>query len=141
MSEHTFRKLDPMPRFNNSGVQEWRWLLTGPEGAMQFLVYAYPTSDTRWDIYGAYPFNYPKVDSWWLSGVDVGAHRRRCMPADAGGYAHFDECEYLDGAPCWYDGSGLVAEEVLRAWIGRDRDDEVIRAALESRYDAWLAAL
>lgn len=59
----------------------------------------------------------------WI-GVDVGYH---------------SSCPLFDGVTCYYDGSSLAAEDLLRRWVSAGCDDEVIWAYLTERYLSWLA--
>lgn len=92
-----------------------RFLLINEAGAVQFLMYA----------------------SDWLPGsIEHGSTRKDLplcgvMAADLGyHWTHptYDEqdgggtCDYLEGAPCWYDGSGLNADPVLAHFLNDGLD-------------------
>jgi len=85
-----------------------RWLVRGPEGAVQFLL-----------MTGLTPV--PLDDS-----SHSGLNETMMMPADLGYHAYkpqypdqdsMGKCEYLDGAECYYDGSGLNAEGAFKTLI------------------------
>jgi hypothetical protein len=44
----------------------------------------------------------------------------------------FTPCQYLDGAPCYYDGSGLHAEKVLQMLV--EEGGEAVWAYMEACY-------
>lgn len=93
------RDSDPSKNYGIHGV-EMRFVLKGPEGAVQFLLY------TDWQL--------PHV-ARELKGK---GHENRPMPADIGyhsptprydGQTPRENCEYLGGKTCYYDGSGCWA--------------------------------
>lgn len=86
-----------------------RFLLVAEEGATQFLMY---TSDwlPTFEPFGAQrgeTFHGPMA-------ACLGHHWTRPLyEGESGG----DPCEYLHGAPCFYDGSGLNAEPVMKRFF------------------------
>lgn len=90
-----------------------RFIAKGELGAVQFLVY------TGWMPQKVSPssIGYRDVKDW---GGDL-------MPADLGCYSktpHYDgqtpienSCEYCDGQPCYYDGSGLNASDAMYSLV------------------------
>lgn len=92
------RDKDPSKNYGIHGV-EMRFVLKGPEGAVQFLLYT----------------------GWHLPEVTREIGQQKPMPADLGyhsptprheGQEQMNDgkgCEYLDGKPCYYDGSGCNA--------------------------------
>lgn len=110
---------------------ELRMVLTGTKGVVQFVLY------TGWYL----PEN--KETSERLGSIFNG----RPMPAELGYHARkpvrdwqkkdepsFGSCEYLDGDPCWYDGSGLNAERVYQLLLKGGSD--AVWEELESYYEA-----
>lgn len=104
-----FDKRSPNPRMNYGihGV-ELRMVLIGTKGATQFVLY------TNWQL--------PHVEAEF----DKRPHRERFldkpMPADLGYHSPTPiyevqeprgSCEYLNGHPCYHDGSGLNAEPIF----------------------------
>lgn len=90
-----------------------RFLLTGPLGAIQFVVY------TNWHLpetterLRTQPYDAIGGDPHWME---------RPMPADLGyhsyvpryeGQSSMGSCAFLGGAECYYDGSTLNAEPVF----------------------------
>lgn len=61
----------------------------------------------------------------------VGYHSR--IP-NAGLFEPDGPCEHIDGDPCWSDGSGLQGQALLGRWVAAGRDDAVVWAELEKRY-------
>ena len=105
--EPAFDKRSPNPRKNYGiGSATLRFVLKGDNGATQFVAF------TGWHL--------PDVTEDWkakeweimgkLTGADVGYHSPK--PIYDGQEVSTEGCEYLNGKPCYYDGSGLRAEEV-----------------------------
>jgi hypothetical protein len=61
-----------------------------------------------------------------LYPVDLGFHS--CHRQDP--EMRCDPCEYLEGAPCWYYGSTLGAEDVFRDWAAHDWSAERLAGRL-----------
>ena len=108
---------------------EMRFYLHGEKGAIQFILH------TNWmlkqnrnnDIsqQEIYPFKY------WRKPlpVDLGYHS---YTPQYEGQTILMKCPILDGKPCYYDGSGLAANDVFEALIEEGLDG--VWAALENRY-------
>jgi len=92
-----------------------RWLLRGRKGAVQFLLWTVPKSALYPD--GVMP-------------ADLGYHSY--TPRHDGQEIDQEGCEYLDGVPCYYDGSTLNAEPVYR--IYQAAGDVGVFARLEEYY-------
>lgn len=127
--EAAYDKRDPDPA-KNCGIQgvNLRFLLKGDKGAVQFLLHT----------------------NWMLPHVQEGLDLRHpdhllChpQPADLGYHSlsplhdyqeepSQEHCPFLDGAPCYYDGSSLNAQPVFERLL-REGDDGVW-AELEDYY-------
>jgi len=111
------RNEDPSKNYGIHGV-DFRMVLKGPKGAVQFVIY------TNWHL----PHVQEEMDHKVLldpSTVDISHHP---MPADVGYHSPkpmwesedwphkpaTESCPYLDGKPCYYDGSTLYAEDVYK---------------------------
>lgn len=99
---------------------EIRWLLRGPRGGAQFVLY------TDWLPGKA---SSPSVAHMFPMGADVGYHAKRPMyegqePLDS-------ECEITGGA-CWYDGSGLRAMELAERF--KVDGEQIVWDQLEAVY-------
>lgn len=118
-----------------------RFLLVGRLGAEQFLM------STSWTPLGPvdrrvdpYLREAVHVDHWYGDppggvvrppvGYDLGYHWARRLFPDQEPF----ECDVLPGGRCYYDGSGLAAEWVLREFIAGGED--AVWRQLESRYHA-----
>lgn len=118
------RDPDPSKNYGVHGV-EMRMVLKGARGAMQFVVF------TNWHLpaveqdFGEKAL-YSKL--YLPMGADVGYHSPSPLYAGQGQMA---ECPYL-GGPCYYDGSGLAAEEMLEVLIAEG--GEAVWKRLEDRY-------
>lgn len=110
------RHPDPGQNYGIHGVN-LRMVLKGLAGAVQFLVY------TNWQL--------PHVTREFVAKTaagDCGDLTIECrflpMPADVGYHSPTpryggqepisESCPYLDGRPCYYDGSSMAAERVYR---------------------------
>jgi hypothetical protein len=127
-----FDRRDPSPS-KNYGIHgaELRFLLKGPHGVIQFVIY------TNWHLEHVQDelLGKPMRDALGVKG-------RFCpIPADIGYHAfepHYEgqesmgSCEYLDGKPCYYDGSGLNAARYYQIMIAEG--SEALWKALEAHY-------
>lgn len=105
---------------------EIRFLLRGPKGVTQFAM------NTGW-IPGEKGVS-PTLADYFPSGSDLGYHAiepqyDREMEQIGGR----ESCPFLDGKPCFYDGSGLQAEPVLADFI--QRGEVAVWEALRERHD------
>jgi hypothetical protein len=128
-----FDRRDPDPK-KNYGIHgvEIRFVLKGKKGATQFVIY------TNWflphvqkelyakgDISHRLRFNQPEP-----MGADIGYHS--LVPQYKGQTKMKDGCQYLDGKPCYYDGSGLRADEFIPAFLAGGSD--AVWKMLEEEY-------
>ena len=120
------------PGYNKRGSQYGvhgmgiRFLLRGPKGCTQFV-----------------------MNTGWVPGESMRASSADMFPMayDLGYHAHVPQygygeewvqrstpdCPYLDGAECFYDGSGLNAEPVMAAFIVEG--ESAVWSALQIQYD------
>ena len=122
------RNADPHKDFGIAAVAI-RFVLKGTLGAVQFLI------GTGW---------YPKAlqeqiaqrdaeRNWFDTkplAWDLGYHSRKPLHDDQLVITH--GCTYLDGAPCYYDGSALQAEPIRDRLL--EEGDKGVWAALEEYY-------
>ena len=111
-----FDKRDP-DSSKNYGIHgvEMRFLLMGDKGAVQFVLY------TNWHL--------PHVMEELEAKQNRAYNPFKPLPADLGYHSlkpMYDghpvttgSCEYLDGKPCYYDGSGLNAEDIFRILVSQ----------------------
>ncbi len=125
-----FDKRDPNPS-QNYGIHgvELRMVLKGELGAVQFVLY------TNWQLPNVQEEMRIKMhpDKYFLFEP---------MPADLGYHSHTamyegqepmtKECEYLNGKPCFYDGSGLNAQRIYDALVSKGSD--AVWSELEEYY-------
>lgn len=123
------------PNYGVHGM-EIRFVLKGDKGAIQFVLF------TNWQL--------PEVADWhasmrhYLHESDRG-RRQWPMAADVGYHARSpryeeqtvcqDECPYI-GGPCYYDGSGLLADEWWPEFLAGGT--EWLWPKMEERYRALL---
>lgn len=124
------RHSDPSKNYGVHGVN-MKFVLVGPEAAVQFLLY------TNWHL----PHVQEEMDSKHLSNIfphllchpqpaDLGYH---CLyPQYEGQNPISQNCEYLDGKPCYYDGSTLNAERVYETLVSEG--EEPVWEILKERY-------
>lgn len=101
-------------RHQNYGIHgvELRFHLIGEHGATQFVIF------TNWQLpevtkeQDARPPDrrFPHLSCHPMP-ADLGYHR--LTPAYEGQQVLSEECELLGGKPCYYDGSGLMAQDVF----------------------------
>lgn len=101
-------------------AQYVRWLLHGPEGAIQFVQYI------SW--FGKPPTDLGESEAR-VSAHDIGHHWR--SPTYEGETVWADDCPYIHGA-CYYDGSSLNAETGLN--ILREEGVEAVWKWMETWY-------
>jgi len=121
------RDPDPTKNYGIHGVNI-RMVLKGERGAVQFLIF------TSWQL--------PEVQrSLRKQGepmaADFGYHSP--VPMCENQHAITEECEYLDGKPCYYDGSSLYAEKVFERLLREG--DEAVWKELEEYYIEKFGAL
>jgi len=124
------RHKDPNKNYGIHGVN-LLFLLKGEKGVIQFLIY------TNWQL----PHVQREVDARSPSlsfpylyhqpmAADIGYHSP--VPMYEGQDMMTDKCEYLDGKPCYCDGSGLRAQEFFD--VLRKEGDKGLWKALEEEY-------
>lgn len=126
------RDPDPHKDYGIHGV-DLLFVLKGPVAAMQFMVY------TGWHL----PHVQAELDAKVFDGTrrfPLDSHHP--MPADVGYHAlvpqyegqksMLSECDWLDGKPCYYDDSTLMARDLFDVLL-REGDEGVWRE-LEKRY-------
>lgn len=98
------RHFDPKKNYG-IGCVDMRFLVKGPEGVIQFAFM------TGWFL----PQNKNISTDMYPYAYDLGYHSY--VPLYEGQPKMTDECPYLDGKPCYYDGTSLGAEGVLELLI------------------------
>lgn len=116
------RHKDPSKNYGIHGV-EIRFVLKGQRGAVQFLVFS------NWYLPNVVEeHKYDQFGRWQPMGADVGYHSKRPMYDEQ----HQYDCPYVEGGKCYYDGSGLAGEEMLRTLIAEGGD--AVWKGLETYY-------
>jgi hypothetical protein len=131
-----FDKRDPNPA-KNYGIHgvEMRFVLKGEQGAVVFEVFTnWHLPDVAKSLAGRISRDYNPFEPM---GADVGYHSP--TPQYEGQKVQSESCAYLDGKPCYYDGSGLAAETLLQRLIAEG--DTAVWSALEERYNELFPAL
>ena len=90
----------PGKNYGIGGLRIW-FVLKGPKGAVQFMC-GFPTYLPHVEAEGKVNQFYRKIEGW-----DVGYHAKE--PQYEG--QSQSDCEHFDSGKCYYDGSGLRAEE------------------------------
>lgn len=108
-----------------------RFVVQGDEGAVQFCLY------TGWmpqysdaEGYCGRDLTFKNSDMYPMP-ADLGYHSKK--PHYEGQEPLRDSCEYTDGEPCYYDGSGLNANDAMYALC--NGGDEALWKFLEEYYD------
>jgi hypothetical protein len=117
-----FDKRNPEPH-KNYGIHgvDLRMILKGELGVVQFVLY------TNWQLphvteeFLNKPMDRLSIKCFYLPlPADIGYHSP--SPMYDGQSICSDSCEYLDGRPCYYDGSGLRAEDVYTVLLESGSD-------------------
>lgn len=108
------RHPDPSKNYGLHGVN-MRWLLIGPKGAIQFLVF------TGWQL--------PGIDDTDPMAADIGYHSPVPMYE---GQKPMGKCDVLAEGDCYYDGSPLNAEPVFE--LLRTGGSDAVWARMEEEY-------
>jgi len=97
------RNTDPNKNYGIGSVNI-RFLLRGPRGVVQFLILSgWYLPEVQSELGRGTFHDYPLA-------ADLGYHSP--VPMYEGQEPITDSCEYLDGRPCYYDGSSLAAKRV-----------------------------
>jgi len=126
-----FDKRHPNPS-KNYGIHgmDARFVLKGARGAVQFVAFlGIQLPHVREELRRKHSAT-DKYDSFAPMGADVGYHAP--APCYEGQSLTHDSCPYLDGKPCYYDGSGLRADEFMPEFIAGGSD--AVWAMLEQEY-------
>lgn len=129
------RNTDPSKNYGIHGM-DLRFVLIGPEGAVQFLVFTgLHLPHVRKELFAKRQVRRETYDLDAPMGADIGYHAKH---PHYEGQTEYD-CEYIEGGKCYYDGSGLQAEEFMPEFLGGG--DEAVWTMLAERYaDLFLAA-
>ena len=117
---------DMRPKYGIHGV-DIRFILQGPLGAVQFVM------STNWMLEHVQKELDQRTDRPRFldrpMGTDVGYHSPKPMYE---GQTSMD-CDLIEGGQCYYDGSGLLADQWLREILIPEGSDGIWKA-LEKRY-------
>jgi hypothetical protein len=120
------RHTDPQKNYGIHGVN-MKWLLTGPKGVIQFMVY------TNWHLPHVRREREERVSDHYLCQpipADVGYHSP--TPMHEGEKPCTESCPYLGGKPCYYDGSGMAAVELFDVLV--TKGGEAVWEEMEDTY-------
>lgn len=138
------------PKARGQHGMQIRFVLRGQEGATQFLMFTgwTPLGEIDKDITSQNGYHPEPVhcDNWRLSDIGPWKTKFGFVPAPTGAdlgyhwstptydsdYLSERECDILPGGKCYYDGSGLRAEHLLKEFI--DHGDDAVWTALRDEY-------
>ena len=126
-----YDKRNPEPS-KNYGVHcaDMFMVLKGSKGAIVFTVF------TGWYL--------PSTIDWWKSrnlatvesvkgwGADIGYHSKNPIREWQTDTNKNESCQWCDNEPCWYDGSGLQAQELFQKFVSQG--EEIVWQTLEEWY-------
>jgi len=128
------RDTDPKKNYGIHGVT-MVFVLRGPKGAISFTLY------TNWHLPHVQEELTRKCNGSFQGGI---FYCRQCpMPADISYHSpvrthkyqyETKECSYLDGKPCYSDGSSLMARDVFNKMVAEG--EEGLWKELENRYNS-----
>ena len=122
-----FDKRNPDPKKNYGiGSVDIKFLLRGDKGVIQFWI------STGWFL----PQNTKAMQdtSMYPMAYDIGRHSY--VPRRDDEKPISENCPYLDGKPCYYDGSSLQAKRIFEIMVSQG--GEAMWDEMESYYEAWL---
>lgn len=122
------RSKDPKKNYGIHGM-ELRFLLKGEKGVIQFLMY------TGWDLEHVREERKKSngtIGNLFPMAADIGYHSP--YPHYEGQTVINQECPYLGGKPCYYDGSGLNAIPLMEILISQG--DEALWKKLKEYYQS-----
>ena len=100
-----------------------RFVLKGEEGVVQFLMFTDWLPRVKKGGMWEPTFNMDNIAfghrQMFPMAADIGYHSPKPMYE---GQIKRDKCDYLGGKPCYYDGSGLYAEEFMAEFINNGED-------------------
>jgi hypothetical protein len=126
------RSSDPAKNFGIGAVRIWFYLI-GPEGAVQWQIgtdWYVPSAQDHLYSLSAYRRDKALRPQAW----DLGYHSPR--PLYEGQEPNSHDCEVL-GGPCYYDGSSLNAERLIRPFL--EGGSEAVWRELEDFYRSTFA--
>lgn len=131
------RNKDPKKNYGIHGV-DCVMVLKGKKGAVHFVWYTGimlpEVSKEQIKKHGLYHFVYEHSgEPMYPMGADVGYHSP--TPRYEGAFKNENECEYLDGKPCYTDGSALRAQKFMEVLIREG--SEKIWEMLEDDYKEY----
>lgn len=109
------------------GAVRIRFVLKGELGAIQFLLGTDWYTENKQREFYDHPCSYFEVEP---KGWDVGYHSPKPMHENDEPISN--TCEFLDGRPCYYDGSSLAAEPIRDRLLAEG--DAAVWEELERRY-------
>jgi hypothetical protein len=133
-------RTEALPAFERNGLMCYRRILPWTSDGDMPIV-AWVAGDARGCIaFQAAPMPMRLHSTVEISGVqwmghDVGRHTPR--PVASWDAAPQDSCLYLDGMPCYYDGSTLQAMELLQRVVAIGSED-AIWDELADYFRAWI---
>lgn len=123
------RNSDPSKNYGIHGV-EMRWLYGDKKGVVQFLIY------TNWQLpHVEFEMEKNRTPFYVFRpmAANLGCHSP--VPQYEGQESLTKSCSYLDGRPCYYDGSIRNAEEVFDLLLKEGGD--AVWKRLHEEYDAY----
>ena len=130
------RNEDPSKNYGVHGA-ELGFYLRGEAGAVQFIIFTnwhLPHVHAEWNARGC---REPRFCGYKPMPADIGYHSK--MPRYEGQTMLTSECEFTGGGPCYYDGSGLNAEEGFKILVAEGH--EAVWKWMENYYEQWLSPM
>jgi hypothetical protein len=88
------------------------FLVKGDKGAVQFLIYTgWLPQSAKSGVCGRF------IDEWGGNALPANLGFHSPVPTYDGQSVSTDACKCLDGEPCYYDGSGLKANDAMYALV------------------------
>ena len=129
------RHADDNKNYGIHGVN-MRFVVNGSKGAIVLLIFTnWHLPMVREELDMRYGHTLPAEQSYIrvqsvVQPADLGYHSKK--PQYEGQEALTKDCQYLNGKPCYYDGSGLQAETYFDYFV--EKGEDVLWRLLEDRY-------
>jgi len=116
-------------------IHQTVWVAGNSQGAITFVIMKMPDipifrQGLEWGLYS-------RIGNDIYMGTDIGRHTTYPIHSYDREYGPHGPCMFLDGLPCYYDGSGMAATELLKKAVTAD-SEEVIWNELIAYHEAWI---
>ena len=116
-------------------VHQVIWVVGDHHGAITLVIMLMPDIDIFRQ--GVHMGLYSRIGDEIYFGIDIGRHTPQPLADYDREYGPHGPCVFLDGLPCYYDGTGIGAADLLRKAVAAG-DDDMIWDELIEYHKAWI---